>query len=674
MIEQIFHDDMPLYQQILEVILNLSFLKNFTIPPPEKAYVGNEPNLVWEKGIVVDQDVYTRKEYEYHRYEVLLLLLSCLSSPIFTSQEEIQSNVDISHNWIDYIVKEDGSKSPLWNTLFISLFNLVLRFDPVGWGVPYNYKFYNDIRERLMNVSIQLLCIFLNYKVVVNQQPPHYSQSFPDEFPELEQPQVDNRVVSLVWGLEDKDRKLIFEGMIRILENPAYTSKAVLPGSTRPVSVVDEALILIWVMMQTDRKFVRFITSDAGISSLVYAMAFKINDGKNDEESFGTTQLCACILLYLSGERDVCISLSNRFNKTVIGDIPEFTGTFGDYVVLALSDVLLAGKEFLKPVESVLYTSLVNISPYLKTTCSLTAERLLALFDLSLENNDGNVQRYTLESLANILQYQYPGNNWVALLILEREEKFLNLLKEYNDNEVDRSREYLILSTITRFIVGVGRKLPQRDNRTKIMAYLSKITLVGLLPLPHELSIRHYSATEESLFFQYKLMWGFIFTKHVEDLGLFNVDQPRLFKAIQIIPTESKETSPEESPTQQNAEGLNETHDKSESDDEVELKEEDEEKIEPEEPSVSREQVIEKSDNNDNKEMESEVVQEVALPDEEEACEDDTEAPSPEDTVTVENTDQKDENVEDDSKVPIPEDAVDNMNQDDNTNPESKDE
>lgn len=45
--------------------------------------------------------------------------------------------------------------------LFTSLLNVVCAYDPVGYGVPYNHLMFNDSREPLVEVALQVLCVTL---------------------------------------------------------------------------------------------------------------------------------------------------------------------------------------------------------------------------------------------------------------------------------------------------------------------------------------------------------------------------------------------------------------------------------------------------------------------------------------------------------------------------------
>lgn len=46
--------------------------------------------------------------------------------------------------------------------LFTSLLNVVCAYDPIGYGVPYNYLLFTDSREPLMQTALQVLIVCLD--------------------------------------------------------------------------------------------------------------------------------------------------------------------------------------------------------------------------------------------------------------------------------------------------------------------------------------------------------------------------------------------------------------------------------------------------------------------------------------------------------------------------------
>lgn len=48
--------------------------------------------------------------------------------------------------------------------LFTSLLNVVCAYDPVGYGIPYNYLLSSDQREQLVVQAIQVLIVTLEHE------------------------------------------------------------------------------------------------------------------------------------------------------------------------------------------------------------------------------------------------------------------------------------------------------------------------------------------------------------------------------------------------------------------------------------------------------------------------------------------------------------------------------
>ena len=55
--------------------------------------------------------------------------------------------------WISYFTSTENRHAL---PLFTSLLNTVCSYDPVGYGVPYNHLMFNDSREPLVEVSLQV--------------------------------------------------------------------------------------------------------------------------------------------------------------------------------------------------------------------------------------------------------------------------------------------------------------------------------------------------------------------------------------------------------------------------------------------------------------------------------------------------------------------------------------
>ena len=53
-------------------------------------------------------------------------------------------------------------------SVFTSLLNIIFSYDPVGYGLPYNYLMFTDSREALVEICCQILCVCLEFNVAQN--------------------------------------------------------------------------------------------------------------------------------------------------------------------------------------------------------------------------------------------------------------------------------------------------------------------------------------------------------------------------------------------------------------------------------------------------------------------------------------------------------------------------
>lgn len=95
---------------------------------------------------------------------LVFYLHSCWNIVCYTSDLRVISFTNIAdahsknNQWIDYLTSADNRHAL---PLFTSLLNVTCAYDPIGYGVPYNHLMFNDSREALVEVALQLLCVSL---------------------------------------------------------------------------------------------------------------------------------------------------------------------------------------------------------------------------------------------------------------------------------------------------------------------------------------------------------------------------------------------------------------------------------------------------------------------------------------------------------------------------------
>jgi hypothetical protein len=148
--------------------------------------------------------------------------------------------------WISYFT---SFKNQHALPLFTSLINIIFSYDPVGYGLPYNYLMFTDSREALVEVSCQLLCVVLESNININNKDQNHSSPYSID-DSNRQNQTDamaksNLFINYISRIHrDEDFSFILKGFCRLLNNPIQ--QTFLPGSNKKIQFHQELLILFW--------------------------------------------------------------------------------------------------------------------------------------------------------------------------------------------------------------------------------------------------------------------------------------------------------------------------------------------------------------------------------------------------------------------------------------------
>ena len=140
---------------------------------PEDVTSIDSCEYIWEAGVGFAQSPAANAVYESHRTEILKLILTCFSQTIYqppiglfsfqysligTKHENpvaLSADAQAQPNqWIAFFTSTENRHAL---PLFTSLLNIVCAYDPVGYGVPYNHLMFNDAREPLVEIALQVL-------------------------------------------------------------------------------------------------------------------------------------------------------------------------------------------------------------------------------------------------------------------------------------------------------------------------------------------------------------------------------------------------------------------------------------------------------------------------------------------------------------------------------------
>lgn len=364
---------------------------------------------------------YTRK-YDKNRIEVLRLLLSSCSDPLFSPADEYNP---LASRWMAVAVAADAPNAPC---LFYSLLNTVISYDPS----KSNFGHLSDSHIQLAELCAQVLCVLLDCGLSGSPVPYENRRSEPvASLKDADSVGFNIFRVLLARINNGKDLNTLYRGFVRILRNLYESKSTLLPNSQARLECHQELLILLWKTLDENPLFLDFILTRCDVCELVVPLCYLMYVSRRDGAQIGLIHICTFILLKLSGERSFGVSLNRPFRTKLPCDLPLFSGSHADLVTIALHKLIVNGSYRLVPLYSCFLTIVCNFSPYWRSMSLVTSVKLVNLFELfsspkflySSEKAYKHVA-LLLEIFNNILQYQYHGNEHLVYALVRRKDSF----------------------------------------------------------------------------------------------------------------------------------------------------------------------------------------------------------------------------------------------------------
>lgn len=417
------NESVPLAQSLINAVCDLLFCPDFTVATTKRAGPERAEELssldsceyIWAGGVGFARSPARVAAHEAARAELLRLMLTCFSETIYKPASHAASH----HNkWIAYLTSPDNRHAL---PLFTSLVNTVCSYDPVGLGLPYNHLLFADTLEPLVEVALQVLIVTLDHDTsnAVNEES---DETLPD-----------NLFINYLSRIHrDEDFQFILRGVTRLLNNPL--AQTYLPNSAKKVNLHQELLVLFWKMCDYNKKFMYYVLKSSDVLEVLVPILYHLNDSRADQSRVGLMHIGVFILLLLSGERNLGVRLNKPYTATVPMDIPVFTGSHADLLVVVFHKIITTGHQRLQPLFDCLLTILVNVSPYLKTLSMVASTKLLHLLEafstpwfLFSQPHHHHLVFFLLEMFNNMIQYQFDGNSNLVYTIIRKRAVFHNL-------------------------------------------------------------------------------------------------------------------------------------------------------------------------------------------------------------------------------------------------------
>ncbi|KAM9336744.1 protein HID1b isoform 2-T2 [Symphorus nematophorus] len=428
----------PLAESLLLAISDLLFCPDFTAQSHKKSSSDAAEDIrtidsceyIWEAGVGFAQSPPLNYVHDLNRTELLKLLLTCFSEAMYLPPSSDRKNLN---PWVSFFCSTENRHAL---PLFTSLLNVVCAYDPVGYGIPYNHLLFSDHREQLVEQAVQILIVTLEHEggsaASAALQALDRSAS-PSALEEQEAAGPDNLFVNYLSRIHrEEDLSFILKGLARLLNNPLI--QTYLPRSTKKIQFQQELLILFWKFCDFNKKFLFFVLKSSDVLDMLVPILFNLNDARADQSRVGLMHIGVFIVLLLSGERNFGVRLNKPFALRVPMDIPVFTGTHADLLIVIFHKIITSGHQRLQPLFDCLLTIIVNISPYLKSLSMVAANKLLHLLEafstpwfLFSSSQNHHLVFFLLEVFNNIIQYQFDGNSNLVYAIIRKRNVFHQL-------------------------------------------------------------------------------------------------------------------------------------------------------------------------------------------------------------------------------------------------------
>ncbi|PAV64750.1 hypothetical protein WR25_26240 [Diploscapter pachys] len=412
-------NQVPLASTLLSVLSDLLFCPGFTVTllDSNKEKVEDLSSIdsceyIWEAGVGFGNKPPMNGQHYQNRAEILKLMLTCFSEIIYMPLTD--------ENRLRWVARFTSAENRHVLPLFTSLLNVTCAYDPIGYGLPYNYLLFNDSREPLVEVALQVLIVCLDKESQPKGDETGYAENYFINY------------LSRIHREEDFD--FMLKGITRLLSNPLQSSATYLPNSTKRVNFHQELLVLLWKCCEYNQKFMYYVLKTSDVLEILVPILYHISEARNDSTRVGLIHMGVFLILLLSGERNFGVRLNKAYITKAPIDVPTFTGTHADLLIIVFHKLITTGNYRLQSLFDCLLTIIVNVSPYLKSLSMLAANKLVHLVEafstpwfLFSASNNHHLVFFLLEVFNNIIQYQFDGNSNLIYTIIRKRQVFYQL-------------------------------------------------------------------------------------------------------------------------------------------------------------------------------------------------------------------------------------------------------
>eukprot|EP00002_Diphylleia_rotans_P029547 TRINITY_DN6021_c0_g1_i3.p1 TRINITY_DN6021_c0_g1~~TRINITY_DN6021_c0_g1_i3.p1 ORF type:complete len:593 (+),score=95.29 TRINITY_DN6021_c0_g1_i3:62-1840(+) len=421
LMDGLLYEARPLALKVIDAILSLMFSANFTICW-EKSLISDK---TWNKFGSKSETIIPEQSLCENRHILLECLLVCLMEPLYRPQAKT-----VPSRWLSYLTTAHYVNH---REIFFSLFNVVVGYDLVGWGVPFVGSLMQDDHESLAWTALRILLILLD----TNH---HDFQTIPRS---PNNPDVGNLFLSFLRNnLSQNDAEFVLQHISRMLKAQVSIQEGFIPNGYKSLAFVKELTHLLWLLLKTSPMVYQHATESEETTKLVpilvsvayYDIQLTVENSRISyevtEKTPKTSDILFFILLLLSGSERFCQRLSAPCTENLGIGMPVFYGNYGDFVALFFMDLISKSGLISPSLGSVLFSTITNISKHVRiqslATC-MSLRLMVAIFGSQWLKDRNNQSRevllYIFEFVNTQLYFHQQGIVSFSPIIFELKNK-----------------------------------------------------------------------------------------------------------------------------------------------------------------------------------------------------------------------------------------------------------
>ncbi|WVF71750.1 hypothetical protein IAT40_006558 [Kwoniella sp. CBS 6097] len=413
-----------LVDRLFSCTIDLLFCAGFTVPDSVRGdNITEKINyVIWEKGVGSTVSIGSTAELDRNKTEVLRFLLILLSTTIYTPPHALTTTPNLPLQTLTHSLERRLVLSLLCSFLNTSLAPSRASAGFISGQLPYNYLISKAAEERrtLVRVSLMTLLVALDHRVEGER-----SMS-------MGEGKEENAFRYFISKLHRKeDFSFILDGIIGILQEHNAVTNNYLPGSKKPIPYILETYILLWRMVDLNKRFRQYLLDSGKALDVVCYVLVTCLDLKDDPAHHGLLRLLSYLLQTLSADQ----AFAKGLNQTIRLSIPSkwaVQGSAADFLIVSIYSI--ATTPGLNPLFPALTISIANVAPYLTNIGVQASTRLLQLFKafsapnfLLADEGHPRLVYYLLETFNSILYFQLNENPNLVYAILRAHQDFQTL-------------------------------------------------------------------------------------------------------------------------------------------------------------------------------------------------------------------------------------------------------